>query len=91
MHVVNCCRFMLYTLYFSYVYFIFIFCRQYEIKERAFRNQLLTLSAVLPILQHHILLCRNFVSTSNKYHFLEIVSLMIDRLNTIVKIPQPTK
>ncbi|KAL5233346.1 hypothetical protein ACI65C_000756 [Semiaphis heraclei] len=65
--------------------------RQYEIKERAFRNQLLTLSAVLPILQHHILLCRNFVSTSNKYHFLEIVSLMLDRLNTIVKIPQPTK
>ncbi|VVC40459.1 Hypothetical protein CINCED_3A004190 [Cinara cedri] len=65
--------------------------RQYEIKERAFRNQLLTLSAVLPILQHHIVLCRNFVSTSNKYYFLEIVSLMLDRLNTIVKIPQPTK
>ncbi|XP_050442851.1 RING finger protein 207-like [Adelges cooleyi] len=65
--------------------------RQYEIKERAFRNQLLTLSAVLPILQHHILLCRNFVSSSNKYYFLEIVYLMLDRLNTIVKIPQPTK
>ncbi|XP_050523124.1 RING finger protein 207-like [Daktulosphaira vitifoliae] len=65
--------------------------RQYEIKERAFRNQLLTLSAVLPILQHHIILCRNFVSSSNKYYFLEIAYLMLDRLNTIVKIPQPTK
>lgn len=75
----------------NFITFLFFFCRQYEIKERAFRNQLLTLSAVLPILQHHILLCRNFVSTSNKYYFLEIVSLMLDRLNTIVKIPQPTK
>lgn len=84
-------RFMLILQVDIYGYLSFYFCRQYEIKERAFRNQLLTLSAVLPILQHHILLCRNFVSTSNKYYFLEIVSLMLDRLNTIVKIPQPTK
>ncbi|XP_065226442.1 RING finger protein 207-like isoform X2 [Planococcus citri] len=62
--------------------------RQYEMKERSFRNQLVSLSTVLPILQQHILLCQSFSSTANKFQFLEVVFSMIDRLNTVANLPR---
>lgn len=65
--------------------------RQYELKERCFRNQLVSLSIVLPILQQHIMLCQTFSSTANKFQLLEVVFSMIDRLNTISSLPRLMK
>lgn len=62
--------------------------RQYEVKERSFRNQLVSLSIVLPILQQHIVLCQTFSSSANKFQFLEIVFSLIDRLNTVSNLPR---
>lgn len=57
-------------------------------KDRSFRNQLVSLSVVLPILQQHIVLCQTFSTTANKYQFLEVVFSMIDRLSTISSLPR---
>ncbi|XP_018917583.1 RING finger protein 207 isoform X2 [Bemisia tabaci] len=65
--------------------------RQYESKERIFRNQLVTLSSILPVLQLHILLSRNFATSANKFQFLELSQAMFDRLSSVAQIPQPLR
>lgn len=65
--------------------------RQYETKEKGFRNQLMTLGAVLPTLQIHSLLCTNFANAANKFQFLELAYVIFERLNAVTQLSHPLR
>ncbi|XP_061582944.1 RING finger protein 207 isoform X3 [Cololabis saira] len=59
---------------------------QHEEKEKALKEQLSHLTALLPTLQVHLVTCSAFLSSANKYEFLDMGYLM-ERLKRIVKLP----
>lgn len=65
--------------------------RQYEMKERAFRSQFISLGTMLPVIQLHLLMCQNFTSLANKYQFVDLAFPMIERLSAITQLNQPQR
>ncbi|MGH0174565.1 UNVERIFIED_CONTAM: hypothetical protein FKN15_068388 [Acipenser sinensis] len=62
-------------------------CNQHEEKERAFKEQLSHLAALLPTLQVHLVSCSAFLSSANKFEFLDLGYQLMERLKKIVKLP----
>ncbi|XP_030634488.1 RING finger protein 207 [Chanos chanos] len=60
---------------------------QHEEKEKAFKEQLAHLASLLPTLQVHLVTCSAFLSSANKYEFLDMGYQLMDRLRKIVKLP----
>ncbi|KAM6977927.1 RING finger protein 207 [Aplochiton taeniatus] len=60
---------------------------QHEEKERAFKEQLAHLSALLPTLQVHLVTCSAFLSSANKFEFLDMGYQLMERLKRIEKLP----
>ncbi|XP_028262104.1 RING finger protein 207 [Parambassis ranga] len=60
---------------------------QHEEKERALKEQLSHLTALLPTLQVHLVTCSAFLSSANKFEFLDMGYQLMERLKRIVKLP----
>uniref|UniRef100_A0AAY5L5D2 RING finger protein 207 n=2 Tax=Esox lucius TaxID=8010 RepID=A0AAY5L5D2_ESOLU len=60
---------------------------QHEEKERAFKEQLSHLAGLLPTLQVHLVTCSAFLSSANKFEFLDMGYQLMERLKKIVKLP----
>ncbi|XP_053171865.1 RING finger protein 207 [Scomber japonicus] len=60
---------------------------QHEEKEKALKEQLSHLSALLPTLQVHLVTCSAFLSSANKFEFLDMGYQLMERLKRIVKLP----
>ncbi|XP_041955083.1 RING finger protein 207 isoform X1 [Alosa sapidissima] len=60
---------------------------QHEEKDRAFKEQLSHLAALLPTLQVHLVTCSAFLSSANKFEFLDMGYQLMERLKKIVKLP----
>uniref|UniRef100_A0AAR2J6X6 RING finger protein 207 n=1 Tax=Pygocentrus nattereri TaxID=42514 RepID=A0AAR2J6X6_PYGNA len=60
---------------------------QHEEKEKALKEQLSHLAALLPTLQVHLVTCSAFLSSANKYEFLDMGYQLMERLCRIVKLP----
>lgn len=60
---------------------------QHEEKERTFKEQLSHLAALLPTLQVHLVTCSAFLSSANKFEFLDMGYQLMERLKKIVKLP----
>ncbi|KAL7859914.1 hypothetical protein SRHO_G00150610 [Serrasalmus rhombeus] len=60
---------------------------QHEEKERAFKEQLSHLAALLPTLQVHLVTCSAFLCSANKFEFLDMGYQLMERLKKIVKLP----
>lgn len=60
---------------------------QHEEKEKALKQQLSHLTALLPTLQVHLVTCSAFLSSANKYEFLDMGYQLMERLKRIVKLP----
>nr|XP_005996652.1 PREDICTED: RING finger protein 207 isoform X2 [Latimeria chalumnae] len=60
---------------------------QHEEKEKAFKEQLSHLAALLPTLQVHLVTCSAFLSSANKSEFLDLGYQLMERLQKIVKLP----
>uniref|UniRef100_A0A672J9L0 RING finger protein 207 n=1 Tax=Salarias fasciatus TaxID=181472 RepID=A0A672J9L0_SALFA len=63
------------------------FHSQHEEKEKALKEQLSHLSALLPTLQVHLVTCSAFLSSANKFEFLDMGYQLMERLKRIVKLP----
>ncbi|XP_044037857.1 RING finger protein 207 isoform X2 [Siniperca chuatsi] len=66
---------------------------QHEEKEKALKEQLSHLTALLPTLQVHLVTCSAFLSSANKFEFLDmgymflLTQQLMERLKRIVKLP----
>ncbi|XP_022617108.1 RING finger protein 207 [Seriola dumerili] len=60
---------------------------QHEEKEKALKEQLSHLTALLPTLQVHLVTCSAFLSSANKFEFLDMGYQLMERLKRIVKLP----
>ncbi|XP_017264065.1 RING finger protein 207 [Kryptolebias marmoratus] len=60
---------------------------QHEEKEKALKEQLSHLTALLPTLQVHLVTCSAFLSSANKYEFLDMGYQLMERLKRIAKLP----
>ncbi|XP_072888180.1 RING finger protein 207 isoform X2 [Hemitrygon akajei] len=60
---------------------------QHEEKEKAFKEQLSNMAALLPTLQVHLVTCSAFLSSANKFEFLDLGYQLMERLQKIVKLP----
>ncbi|XP_072521599.1 RING finger protein 207 [Salminus brasiliensis] len=60
---------------------------QHEEKDKALKEQLSHLAALLPTLQVHLVTCSAFLSSANKYEFLDMGYQLMKRLCRIVKLP----
>ncbi|XP_037303857.2 RING finger protein 207 [Pungitius pungitius] len=60
---------------------------QHEEKEKALREQLSHLTALLPTLQVHLVTCSAFLGSANKFEFLDMGYQLMERLKRIVKLP----
>lgn len=62
---------------------------QYREKEKTFKRQLKTLSTLLPTLHVHLVMSLAFSSSTNKFEFLDLAYVMMDRLKSIVQRQHP--
>ncbi|KAJ8320853.1 hypothetical protein KUTeg_002440 [Tegillarca granosa] len=62
---------------------------QYDGKEKLFKAQLLTLSTLLPTLHMHLVTSAAFSSSANKYEFLDLVYILMERLKSIIHLQHP--
>ncbi|KAM9758759.1 RING finger protein 207 isoform 1-T2 [Menidia menidia] len=60
---------------------------QHEEKEKALKEQLSHLTALLPTLKVHLVTCSAFLGSANKYEFLDMGHQLMERLKRIVKLP----
>ncbi|XP_047401064.1 RING finger protein 207 isoform X1 [Sciurus carolinensis] len=60
---------------------------QYDEKDKAFKEQLSRLAALLPTLQVHLVICSSFRSLANKAEFLDLGYELMERLQGIVTGP----
>uniref|UniRef100_A0A3Q4MN59 RING finger protein 207 n=1 Tax=Neolamprologus brichardi TaxID=32507 RepID=A0A3Q4MN59_NEOBR len=65
--------------------------QQHEEKEKALKEQLSHLTALLPTLQVHLVTCSAFLSSANKFEFLDMGYQLMERLKRIVKLPHRLK
>ncbi|XP_072040291.1 RING finger protein 207-like isoform X1 [Amphiura filiformis] len=61
--------------------------RQYQEKEKAFKEQLPTLAALLPTLHTTLAICALFSNSSNMFEFLDLSASLMERLSAIVDHP----
>uniref|UniRef100_A0A8D3C3S4 RING finger protein 207 n=1 Tax=Scophthalmus maximus TaxID=52904 RepID=A0A8D3C3S4_SCOMX len=64
---------------------------QHEEKEKALKEQLSHLTALLPTLQVHLVTCSAFLSSANRFEFLDMGYQLMERLKRIVKLPHRLK
>ncbi|KAF7662299.1 hypothetical protein LDENG_00238930 [Lucifuga dentata] len=64
---------------------------QHEEKEKALKEQLSHLTTLLPTLQVHLVTCSAFLSSANKFEFLDMGYQLMERLKRIVKLPHRLK
>lgn len=62
---------------------------QYREKEKMFKAQLMTLSTLLPTLHVHLVMSGAFSSATNKFEFLDLAYVMMDRLKSIAQRQHP--
>ncbi|KAK7094091.1 RING finger protein 207-like [Littorina saxatilis] len=62
---------------------------QFHEKEKTFKAQLKTLTHLLPTLHVHLVMSLAFSSSTNKFEFLDLAYVMMDRLKTIVQRQHP--
>lgn len=62
---------------------------QYREKEVTFKRQLKTLTTLLPTLHVHLVMSLAFSSSTNKFEFLDLAYVMMDRLKSIVQRQHP--
>uniref|UniRef100_A0A8C6SL46 RING finger protein 207 n=1 Tax=Neogobius melanostomus TaxID=47308 RepID=A0A8C6SL46_9GOBI len=60
---------------------------QHEEKEKALKEQLSHLTALLPTLQVHLVTCSAFLNSANKFEFLDMGYQLMERLQRIVTLP----
>lgn len=60
---------------------------QHEEKEKALKEQLSHLTALLPTLQVHLVTCSAFLNSANRFEFLDMGYQLMERLQRIVKLP----
>ncbi|XP_014022099.1 RING finger protein 207 isoform X1 [Salmo salar] len=60
---------------------------QHEEKEKALKEQLSHLAVLLPTLQVHLVTCSAFLSSANKFEFLDMGYQLMERLRRILKLP----
>ncbi|XP_033938797.1 RING finger protein 207 isoform X2 [Pseudochaenichthys georgianus] len=60
---------------------------QHEEKEKALKEQLSHLTALLPTLQVHLVTCSAFLSSANTFEFLDMGYQLMERLKRIAKLP----
>lgn len=65
--------------------------RQFEVKERAFRSQLVSLGTVMPVLQLHLVLCATFTASASRHQFIELCPALLDRLAGVGQLSQPVR
>ncbi|XP_061197285.1 RING finger protein 207-like [Saccostrea echinata] len=63
--------------------------RQYQEKEKAFKKELSTLSTLLPTLHTHLVTCSAFTSSANRFEFLDLAYILMDRLKSIINQQHP--
>lgn len=62
---------------------------QYTEKETAFRSQLRALSALVPTLHTHLVISSAFSGSANKFEFLDLSYVLMERLKSIVQKQHP--
>ncbi|GFR64672.1 RING finger protein 207-like [Elysia marginata] len=62
---------------------------QYTEKETAFKHQLKALSALVPTLHTHLVISSAFSGSANKFEFLDMSYVLMDRLKSIVQKQHP--
>lgn len=62
---------------------------QYLAKEETFRSQLASLSALLPTLHVHLVISSAFSSSANKFEFLDLAYVLMERLKSLVQKQHP--
>lgn len=63
--------------------------RQYQEKEKIFKKELSTLSTLLPTLHTHLVTCSAFTSSANRFEFLDLAYILMDRLKSIINQQHP--
>ncbi|XP_048747686.2 RING finger protein 207-like [Ostrea edulis] len=63
--------------------------RQYQEKEKVFKKELSTLSTLLPTLHTHLVTCSAFTSSANRFEFLDLAYILMDRLKSIINQQHP--
>ncbi|XP_005094247.1 RING finger protein 207 [Aplysia californica] len=64
-------------------------CTEYTNKEATFHSQLKSLSALLPTLQLHLVISSAISGSANKFEFLDLTYVLMDRLKSIVQKQHP--
>ncbi|KAL5014077.1 hypothetical protein ScPMuIL_008347 [Solemya velum] len=62
---------------------------QYVQKEELFRDQLQTLSTLLPTLHAHLVTCAAVCSSANKFEFLSLGYVLLARLKSVIQVRHP--
>ncbi|GFN77005.1 RING finger protein 207-like [Plakobranchus ocellatus] len=62
---------------------------QYTEKEKTFRSQLKALLALMPTLHTHLVISSAFSGSANKFEFLDLSYVLMDRLKSIVQKQHP--
>ncbi|KAK3104714.1 hypothetical protein FSP39_008469 [Pinctada imbricata] len=62
---------------------------QYNHKEKSFKGELSALCSLLPTLHTHLVTCTAFYSSANKYEFLDLAYVLMDRLKSIIHLQHP--
>ncbi|CAE1306527.1 RING finger protein 207 [Acanthosepion pharaonis] len=65
--------------------------RQYQVKEKLFKAQLLNLNTLLPTLHVNLVTCSAFCSSANKFEFLNLSFALMERLHSIAQKQHPLR
>nr|XP_022343133.1 RING finger protein 207-like [Crassostrea virginica]XP_022343134.1 RING finger protein 207-like [Crassostrea virginica] len=65
--------------------------KQYQEKEQIFKKELSTLSTLLPTLHTHLVTCSAFTSSANRFEFLDLAYILMDRLKSIINQQHPLR
>ncbi|OWF52070.1 RING finger protein 207-like [Mizuhopecten yessoensis] len=63
--------------------------RQYQDKQKLFTEELASLSTLLPTLHTHLVTSAAFSSSANKFEFLDLAYILMERLKSIIHLQYP--
>ncbi|XP_069116461.1 RING finger protein 207-like isoform X2 [Argopecten irradians] len=63
--------------------------RQYQDKQKLFTEELASLTTLLPTLHTHLVTCAAFSSSANKFEFLDLAYILMERLKSIIHLQYP--
>ncbi|XP_052081989.1 RING finger protein 207-like isoform X1 [Mytilus californianus] len=63
--------------------------RQYQSKDKAFKAELVNLSTLLPTLHTHLVTSAAFCSSANRFEFLDLAYVLMERLKSIIQLQHP--